>query len=46
MKLNFCQYFAVDVRLRSCSHVEILRLGLVKILNFKFVGDADVWLRS
>ena len=25
--------------------VEILKLGLVKILNFKFCGDADVWLR-
>ena len=24
--------------------VEILKLGLVKILNFKFCGDADVWL--
>ena len=23
---------------------EILKLGLVKILNFKFIGDADVWL--
>ena len=22
---------------------EILKLGLVKILNFKFIGDADVW---
>ena len=25
---------------------EILKLGLVKILNFKFIGDADVLLRS
>ena len=25
--------------------VEILKLGLVKILNFKFSGDADVWFR-
>ena len=25
--------------------VEFLNLGLVKILNFKFIGDADVWLR-
>ena len=27
------------------NRVEILKLGLVKILNFKFSGDADVWLR-
>ena len=25
--------------------VKILTLGLVKILNLKFSGDADVWLR-
>ena len=25
--------------------VEIPKLGLVKILNFKFSGNADVWLR-
>ena len=25
--------------------VEILQLGLVKILNFELRGDADVWLR-
>ena len=25
--------------------MEILKLGLVKILNFKFSGDADVWFR-
>ena len=25
--------------------VDILKLGWVKILNFKFSGDADVWLR-
>ena len=25
--------------------VEILKLGLVKTLKFKFSGDADVWLR-
>ena len=23
----------------------VSKLGLVKILNFKFCGDADVWLR-
>ena len=26
--------------------VDILKLGLVKILNFKLIGDADVWLKS
>ena len=25
--------------------VDILKLGWVKILNFKFSGNADVWLR-
>ena len=25
--------------------VDILKLGWVNILNFKFSGDADVWLR-
>ena len=25
--------------------VEILKLGLVKILKFKFSPDADIWLR-
>ena len=47
MKLKFGQDFAADVwlRLRSLILVEILKLGLVKILSFKFSGDADVWLR-
>ena len=34
----FCRGYEVE-------SVEILKLGLVKILNFKFCGDADVWLR-
>ena len=25
--------------------MKILQLGLVKIFDFKFCGDADVWLR-
>ena len=36
----------VEVKLRSWILVEILKLGLVKILSFKYSGDADVWLRS
>ena len=41
LKLEFVQYFAVDVlwRLWSWILVEILKLGLVKILSFKFSGD-------
>ena len=38
-----CRWCFVEVR--SWILVEILKLGLVKILNFKFSGDADVWLR-
>ena len=39
--------FAADawLRLWSLILVEILRLGLVKILKFKFSQDADIWLR-
>ena len=38
MILKFSQFFAADVwlRLRSLILVEILKLGLVKILKFKF----------
>ena len=46
-KLEFGQYFAADVlqRLRSWILIEMLKLGLVNILNFKFSRDGDVWLR-
>ena len=38
---------AISFKPETCEsfRVEILKLGLVKILNFKFCGDADVWLR-
>ena len=39
LKLN------VWLRLWNWIFVDILKLGLVKILKFKFCGDADVWLR-
>ena len=35
-QLKFCRGYEVE---------EILKLGLVKILNLKFYGEADVWLR-
>ena len=40
------QYFAADIleRLWSWIGVEILKLRLFKILNFKLSGDADVLL--
>ena len=46
-KLEFGQYFAADIlqRLRSWILIEMLKLGLVNILNFKFSRDGDVWLR-
>ena len=46
-KLEFGQYFAADVlqRLRSWILIEMLKLGLVNILNVKFSLDGDVWLR-
>ena len=46
-KLEFGQYFAADVlqRLWSWILVEILKLGLVNILDFKFSRGGDVWLR-
>ena len=42
------QDFEVEVQAGfwSWNLFSILPLGLVKILNFKFIGDADVWLRS
>ena len=47
LKLNFGQYFAVDAwcRLLSFILVEILKVGLVKILKFKFSRNAEIWLR-
>ena len=44
----FGQYFAADVlqRLRSRILIEMLKLGLVNILNSKFSRDGDVWLNS
>ena len=46
-KLEFGQYFAADVlqRLWSWILVEMLKLGLVNILNSKFSRGGDVWLR-
>ena len=46
MKLKFGQYFdaAAWLRLGSLILVEILNLGLVKILKFEFSQNADVWL--
>ena len=43
-KLDFGQYFAADVlqRLWNWILVEMLKLGLVNILNFKLNWDADV----
>ena len=47
LKLELVEHFAADVlyRLWSWILVDILKLGWVKILNFKFSGDAGVWLR-
>ena len=47
LQLEFVQHFTADVlyRLWSWILVEILKLGLAKILNFNFSGDADVWMR-
>ena len=44
LKMNFGQYFSADVWLRLWSwiSVEILKLGLVQILKFKFCGDASL----
>ena len=47
LKLKFDQYFAADTWfiLWSLILVKILKLGLVKILKFKFSQNADVWLK-
>ena len=47
LKLNFGHYFAADAWLWLWSSflVEILKLGLVKILKFNFWRNAEVWLR-
>ena len=47
LKLNFGQYFAADAWLRLWSSilVEIPKLGLVKIMKFKFSRNAEIWLR-
>ena len=46
-KLEFGHYFASDIlqRLQSWILIEMLKLGSVNILNFKFSRDGDVWLR-
>ena len=46
LKLEFGQYFAADVlqRLWRWILVEMLKLGLFNILNFKFSWHGDVWL--
>ena len=46
-KLEFGHYFASDIlqRLRSWILIEMLKLGSVNILNFKFSWDGDVLLR-
>ena len=43
--MKFDEYFAADAwfRLGSLILIEILKLGLVKILEFKFNQNADVW---
>ena len=47
LKLQFSQYFATDpwLRLWRLFLVEILKLGLVRILKFKFSRNADIGLR-
>ena len=45
---RFCMYIELSfsfLEVTSIILVEILKLGLVKILNLKFSQDADVWLR-
>jgi len=41
----FCWCFAEVMLYQSWILVEILELGLVKILKFKFYGEAHVWMR-
>ena len=47
--MRFGQDFEVEVQARFAAGffflVEILKIGLVKILKLKFYGEADVWLR-
>ena len=51
MKLKFGQYFAADVWTKHCL-VEVTKLNLSQYseagfgqdFNFRFSGDADVWL--
>ena len=47
LKLKFGHYFAADAWLWLWSSIllEILKLGLVKIFEFKFCRNANVWLR-
>ena len=47
LKMKFRRDCEADawLSLGSLILVEILELGLVKILKFKFSGDADVWVR-
>ena len=56
LKLRFRRYFEAEVWSVLCCWslveviwnwilVEILKLGMVKILKFKFSRDGDVWLR-
>ena len=51
LKLRFRQDFGAEYCSAFCCRcfeevmVEILKLALAKILNFKFSGDADIWLR-
>ena len=46
LKLKFGHYFAADAWLWLWSSIllEILKLGLVKIFEFKFCRNANVWL--
>ena len=44
LKTEFGQFFQLKF-CRGYEVEEILKLGLVKILNLKFYGEADVWLR-
>ena len=49
MKLKLSQFFAADadlwLRLSRLYLVEFLELSLVKILQFKFSRNADIWLK-
>ena len=52
LSTTFGQDFEVEVQAKFAAGVwpvffwvEILKLGLVKILKLTFYGEADVWLR-